>query len=206
MENTRGQIHSGLKTLASVLATETWQGFRMWQLKEAAASLVPTNQLVPSAGEWGRGRMKRNLQRAVEVWSLLELLAGTLDPGCSVPRACKVQGRWVAAISSSYLDINPCMVVNAPPSNSSLNAILGDKSISSLSSRTSWSLFLGRKKNPNKLWLLLVELGYCKFFSACSHLVAYLGCFIVPTVWAVVFLLANTIQTFNNSDTALCCI
>lgn len=81
--------------------------------------------------------MKRNLKHSVEIWSLLELLGGTLDPGCGVPRACKVQGRWVAAISSSCLDINPRMVVNAPPGNSSLNATLGGKSISSSSSRTS---------------------------------------------------------------------
>lgn len=81
--------------------------------------------------------MKRNLEHAVEVCSLLELLAGTLDPSLGVPRACKVQSRWVAAISSSCLVINPCMVVNVPPGNSSLNAILGGKSISSSSSRTS---------------------------------------------------------------------
>lgn len=108
MENTRGQIHSGLKTLASVLATQAWQGFRMWQLKEAAASLVPTNHLVPRAGEWGRGRMKRKLEGPVGVCSLLEPLAGTLDPDRGVHRACKGQSRWVAALSSSCLDINPC--------------------------------------------------------------------------------------------------
>lgn len=204
MESTRGQIHSGLKTLASVLATQIWQGFRMWQLKEAAASLVPTNRLVPSAGEWGRGRMKRNLEGAMEVCSLLELLAGTLDPCRGVPRACKVQSRWVAAIFSSCLDLNPCMMVNVPPCNSSLNAVLGGKSISSSSSRTSWSLFPGgKRKSFHCCWL---NWGCCKIFSACSHLVDYLGCFIVPTLWAIVFLLANTIHTFNNRDAALCCI
>lgn len=80
--------------------------------------------------------MRRNLEHAVEVFSLLELLAGTVDHGRGVPRACKVQSRWVAEISSSCLDINPCMVVNVPPGNSSLNAILRGKSICSSSSRT----------------------------------------------------------------------
>lgn len=141
MENTRGQIHSGLKTLAPVLATQIWQGFRMWQPKEAAISRAPTNQLMPSASEWGRGMMKRNMKRAMEACSHLQLLTGVLGPCCSseavsqAPARCRVGG-W-----QQY----PTLVL-IPVCHRLFECHLGGKSISSPFSRTSQILFPEKKK------------------------------------------------------------
>lgn len=59
--------------------------------------------------------LKRNMKRAMEAYSLLQLLAGMLDPchgsEAVFPGACKVRSRWVAAILYSRIDINLGMVV-----------------------------------------------------------------------------------------------
>lgn len=167
MENTRGQTHPGLKTLALVLVTRIWQGFRIWQPEEVQSPLHrPTSWcLVPASEE--RGWRREIWSTSWRLFSLLQLLASILAP-ChgsevvsQVPARCRVGGRqqyptlgidlthrvvWVGRVLKYHLVSIPAGWWFVPPCDGSSNATLGGKSISSPSSDTIKTFAWGKKK------------------------------------------------------------